>query len=242
MTMRAHGSKNPKLSVATDAELSAILDTYLVNGDLVFSEASGFYLTSRTSVAPLSSTVLAMESSSGGTLPGRYLFTGISSSGSSVPIGAANFSQGATDPAADVVLPLAPASVIVASAALTITGTLAVRVAAEASGSATAAPGPGQATIGAFFLQIDGGATSVPVPSITQPNGVTGATSFNVGWPASASFEFFLPAGSIPAGLHTFEIVGQSQDDGSGANPTFTVHANTIGIAEGAMITAEEMG
>jgi hypothetical protein len=81
MTLRALAGQNPTLSVATDAELSAIETGFLLDGDRVWSSASGEYVYRPGSTAALSSTVIATDSSSGGLYAGRFIFTGTGPNG-----------------------------------------------------------------------------------------------------------------------------------------------------------------
>lgn len=87
MTLRASPGMNPDLSAATDAELSAISTGYLEEGELFFSEATGYFLLRKNSTAtPAAGLVLTTWESAGGTLPGRLLFTGIGPSGGGAAI------------------------------------------------------------------------------------------------------------------------------------------------------------
>jgi hypothetical protein len=90
MTLRAIAGENPTLSVATDAELSAIDTGFLVDGDRVWSSASGEYVYRPNSTAALSATVLATSNSDGTTYPGRFLFTGVGPGGEVVKAAGAN--------------------------------------------------------------------------------------------------------------------------------------------------------
>lgn len=82
MTLRAEPGQNPVLSVATDAELSAINTSFLVAGDYVWSDESGGYVYLPSSTAtPVTNLVLATSNSDGATLPGRFVTTGVGPAG-----------------------------------------------------------------------------------------------------------------------------------------------------------------
>lgn len=85
--LRALADQQPKLSVATDADLSATDTGSLLSGDIAFTEETGRFVYLRNSVAVAApNTVLNTWNSNGGTLPGRWIFDGFSSSGSSPAI------------------------------------------------------------------------------------------------------------------------------------------------------------
>src|SRR5437899_3092943 len=83
MSLRAIAGQNPKLSVATNAELEATDTGYLLDGDLAFVDATGLWFFVETSMTAPSSTVLVTANSAGGSLPGRFIFTSIGPSGPS---------------------------------------------------------------------------------------------------------------------------------------------------------------
>lgn len=82
MTLRAIKGQNPKLSTDTDAQLSAVDTGFLLSGDLVWSDETGLFVYRPNSTdAPSAGFVLVTANSDGGSLPGRFVFTGIGPSG-----------------------------------------------------------------------------------------------------------------------------------------------------------------
>lgn len=85
--LRALADQQPKLSVPTDAELSAVDTGSLLSGDIAFTEETGRFVYLRNSSVALSAhVVLATWNSDGGTLPGRWIWDGFGPSGPNTTI------------------------------------------------------------------------------------------------------------------------------------------------------------
>jgi len=191
--LRALADQQPKLSVPTDAELSAVDTGSLLSGDFAFTEETGRFVYLRnSSIAASPHVVLNTWNSDGGTLPGRWIWDGFSPTGPTLTI---PFAEDILDEDTTIVADAPPVTILTVNITTTADNQ---NVLALFTYSGVGGNEIDTNTIFDAFFQLD---------AVDQDPGVTESSTTNSNYISGALHRVF----TIPtAGAHTITVQAES--------------------------------